>query len=115
MAELDDDAGVLVGVGAALGSNDVGLAVVGLAYEYVGVLDDGGRVAEDEVDGAEDVAFSVELPLGVDAEGVLVPLDAAAVEDGLVGSGEQCDCLRARPVAVAECYAGRDESVAEHA
>ena len=76
------------------------------------VLEHRCGVAEDEVDGAVDVALFVELALGVGVESVLVALEAAAVEDGEVGAGAQ----RHRLVVlwaggVAECDAAGDESV----
>ena len=48
-------------------------------------LQHGGGVAEDEVDGAVDVAVAVELAEGVRVQRVLVPREAAAVEGGEVG------------------------------
>ena len=75
------DAGVLVGVGASLGGDGVLLAGERPTQVYVAALNDGDGVPEDEVDGAIDVAVAVELALGVDVEGVLVSLEAAAVED----------------------------------
>lgn len=75
----------MVRVVAALCSNDVGLAFERSPDENDAVLEDYGGVAENEVDGAVDVAFSVELALGVDHESVLVALDGATVEDREIG------------------------------
>lgn len=63
----------------ALGSDDVGLTVIGHSGYYVRVLDDDGCVTEDKVDGAEDVTFAVELAEGMCQESVLVSDDVAAV------------------------------------
>lgn len=46
-----------------------------------GVLDDGGGVAEDEIDGAGDDAVAVELAVGLGVECVLVAFHSAIVED----------------------------------
>ena len=46
-------------------------------------------IAEDEVYGACDVAFTVELAVGVGVESVLVGVKRAPVEDGLVGAGPE--------------------------
>lgn len=79
----------------------------------IAVLDDGDSVAEDEVDGAIDVAVTVELAVGVDVEGVLVASEAAIVENRVVRSGKECHCLVIRgPSRVLECYALGDEAVA---
>lgn len=48
-------------------------------------MEDDCCVAEDEVNGAVDVAFAVELTEGVDVESVLVADEAALVEDGEIG------------------------------
>ncbi|KAH0465948.1 hypothetical protein IEQ34_006051 [Dendrobium chrysotoxum] len=71
-AGLNYDAGVLERVASALRRYD----------DDAGSLYDDGCVAEDEVDGAVDVALAVELALRVDAECVLVALHAASVEYG---------------------------------
>lgn len=52
----------------------------------VGVLDDGGSVAEDEIDGADDDAAGVELTVGVDVESVLIGEHVAAVEGREIGA-----------------------------
>ena len=74
-------AGVRSLVSPALGCHGVLLAGHRLPDVYVAVLEDHGGVAEDEVDGAIDVAVAVELLLGVDVECVLVALEAALVVD----------------------------------
>ncbi|EYU24969.1 hypothetical protein MIMGU_mgv1a022106mg, partial [Erythranthe guttata] len=79
---VDRYPGVLVRVGSSLGGDDVLLLVHWAACVDHAVLQNGGGVAKDEVDGAVDVAFFVELALRVDVECVLVPFEAAAVEHG---------------------------------
>ena len=71
-----------------LGGEEVVLVGVGAAGVEVAVLEDGGGVAEDEVDGAVDVAVAVELAEGVGVEGVLIPHKAAFIE---------CRQVRTRP------------------
>lgn len=56
---------------------------------YVAFLEDHGGVAEDEVYRAVDVAFTVELALGVDVEGVLVPDDLAIVYHAVIGADSE--------------------------
>lgn len=87
------DASVLVRVGTALCSDGVLLVQHRLSGVDVAVLEDGGSVAEDEVDGAVDITVSIELPEGVDVESVLVALEAAAVEGGEVGVVSYRHCL----------------------
>ncbi|RWW50514.1 hypothetical protein BHE74_00043207, partial [Ensete ventricosum] len=86
LAPLDGDAGVLVRVFPPLRREDVLLVRQRLPGVEVAVLEHHRRVAEDEVDGAVDIAFSVELAEGVDVEGVLVAYEAAPVEGGEVGA-----------------------------
>jgi hypothetical protein len=50
------------------------------------VVEDGGGVAEDEVDAAFDVGVDVVLAAEVGEEGVLVAEEAAVLEDGAVGA-----------------------------
>ena len=110
---MDRNPGVLVRVGAALGGNRVLLLAHRPPRVDHAVLEDYGGVAEDEVDGAVDVALFVELTLGVDVEGVLVALEAAAVEDGEVGAGPEGHGLVVLGTGrVAECDALGDESLA---
>lgn len=80
---------VLVRVRPALRGDRVLLAVRGPARGDHAVLEHDRRVAEDEVDGAGDEAVAVELPQLVRVEGVLVAVDAAAVDDGAVGAHAQ--------------------------
>lgn len=112
---VDWDSGVLVRVGSSLSCDGVFLLVHGTAGVYHAVLQNHGGVAEDEVDGAEYVAFLVELALWMDVECVLVPLEAAAVEDGEVGAGAERHCLMVLWAGgVAESYATGDESLASY-
>lgn len=81
-----------------------------LPREDLAVLQDGGAVAEDEVDGAGDAAFAVELPEGVGVESVLVPFHAAPEEGRLVGVDAEGHALvLLRPRRVAERHVPRDE------
>lgn len=89
VAELEGEAGGLVGVLAALGRDGVLLVGEALAGEDLAVLEDGSGVAEDEVDGATDLALAEELAHGVGVQGVLVGPKAAAEEDGEVGVGAE--------------------------
>ncbi|PON79340.1 hypothetical protein TorRG33x02_236220, partial [Trema orientale] len=79
-AVLDRSAGVLVRVGSALGSYGVELAGERQPGIDVAVLENNSSVAEYEVHGAVNVAFSVELSLGMSIQGVLVGFEAADVE-----------------------------------
>lgn len=63
-----------------MGREHVLLVFVWFACVEVAVLEDDGGVAEDEIDGAVDVAFAVELAEGMNVEGVLVAHEAALVE-----------------------------------
>ena len=81
---MDGEAGALVGVFAALSGDGDLLERERDAGENAAALEDGGAVAEDEVDGAVDVTLAVELPEGVGVEGVLVPFYAAPEERRLV-------------------------------
>ncbi|BAS71791.1 Os01g0312600, partial [Oryza sativa Japonica Group] len=89
LALLDGDAGVLVGVLPPLRGVDVALVGERAARVEVAALEDDGGVAEDEVDGAVDVALAEELAEGVDVEGVLVADEAAPVERRQVGAHAQ--------------------------
>lgn len=53
------------------------------------VLKNGGCVSHDEVDGAVDVAFAVELAARGGPKGVLEALEGAIVERGLVSCVQQ--------------------------
>ena len=106
----EGEAGEVVGVLAALSSDHVGLASAGAAGEDVAVLEDGEGAAEDEVDGAADVALAVELLRGVGVEGVLIALQAATVEDGVGRSVHHRHRLPLRrPRRVAERHADGHE------
>lgn len=110
---MDRNAGVLVRIGAALGGDRVLLLAHRPPSVDHAVLEDGCCVAEDEVHGAVDVAFFVELPLRVDVEGVLVALEAAAVEDGEIGARPEGHSLVVLGTSgVAECDALGNETVA---
>ncbi|CAA6664574.1 unnamed protein product [Spirodela intermedia] len=110
-AVLNGDAGVLVGIVAALGDDGVGLTRDGHPGEDIAGLEHDGSVAEDEVDGTVDVALPVELAEGVHIEGVLVSRHDAAVErrEVSVHSEGRCLALR-RPRCVVESYVPCEES-----
>ncbi|KAH0451267.1 hypothetical protein IEQ34_018566 [Dendrobium chrysotoxum] len=76
------EAGRRAAVGAGLGGDGAAFDSLGLDN---GVLEESGGVPEDEIDGAADVALAVELAGAAGVESVLVGVDDAAVEDGLVG------------------------------
>ena len=68
-------------VGAGLGGD-----VAGAVGVYLGVVEDGGGVAEDEVDATFDVGVGVVLAAVVGEECVLMAEEAAVLEDGAVGA-----------------------------
>lgn len=116
-AAAEDEAGGLGGVGAAVGGEGVGLAVLRVELtgeeEYEAIVEDGGGVAEDEVDGAGDAAVPVELPEGVGVEGVLVAQEFHGVDDGQVAVGAEGHRLvGVRPGRVGEGQVPGSESVA---
>ena len=86
---MDGDPGVLVQIRPALGRDRVLLPRAWPPSLDVAVLDDHGRVAEDEVHRAGDVVLRVELAVGVHVQGVLVRLDGALVHDGEVATDAQ--------------------------
>ena len=77
----DDVAGGLVGCGAGLRGEVAG--AVGVEF---GAVEDGGGVAEDEVDAAFDVGVDVVLAAVVGEESVLMAEEAAVFEDAAVGA-----------------------------
>ena len=98
-----DEAGVLAGVRPAVGQHSVEVAWLGLAIDEVAVLEDGGCVSEDIVDGSQYVALSVELSEGLSKKRVLIGANAALVEDGAVGDDPDREGLSAvRPCVVLE-------------
>jgi hypothetical protein len=86
----DDVAGGLVGGGAGLRGEEAGR--VGVEYAAV---EDGGGVAEDEVDASFNVRVDVVLAPVIGEERVLMPEEAAALEDGAVAADGDSD---SRPV-----------------
>ena len=80
---MDRDSGVLIRICAALGG-DRDRLVWRIAGDDVAILDYDGGVAENEIDGAVNVALFVELAFGEDVESVLKAFEAAAVVDGEV-------------------------------
>lgn len=79
---MDGEPGGLPGVRPSTGEYDVVGSLLRSAKNAVAA--DGLCVSEDEVDGAVDVALSVELPEGEGVEGVLVAGDGVPVEDGAI-------------------------------
>lgn len=71
--------GSLVGICTAV-SRDGVRRVDGAGID-IAVLEDGGGVSEDEVDGSVDIAFPEELSVGMNVECVLVAFEAASVKD----------------------------------
>jgi len=71
---------VLIGVVPALSGVKYLLILQGSPGEEIAILQNHGRVAEDEIYGAIDVAFSVELTKRMGVKGVLVPFEATAIE-----------------------------------
>lgn len=67
-----------------MGCHHAGLVLQWLPDDHLAVLEDGGCVPKDEVDGSTDGAVAVELPVGLGVEGVLVPVHVAVVENGQV-------------------------------
>jgi len=107
------DAGVLVGVGAALRREHDGLARQGDPGEERAGLQHGGGVAEDDVDGAGHGALAVELPERVRVQRVLVGVHAAAVQRGKVRVHPQRHRLApGRARRVAERDVARQETLA---
>lgn len=102
---MDGNAGVLVRVSPALRRDSILLVQHRFSGIDVAVLEDGGGVSEDKVNGTIDVAVSVELSEGVDIESVLVTFEAAAVEGGEVGVVSYGHCLvLCWTCCVLECY-----------
>lgn len=90
---MDREAGVLNGLLSALGRDRVLLVGEAFAGKDLAVLEYDSSVPEHEVDGACDLAFAVELALGVGVESVLVPVKSATVEYREVGVGPEGDRL----------------------
>lgn len=93
VATLDHDSCSHVLLGCSVGGDCVELVVQGLPHDDNGVLDHGGGGAEDEVDCAGDDAVAVELPVGLDVQGVLVTQDVATNESGHVSLVPECNGL----------------------
>ena len=105
----------LVRVSAALSGDRIELALEGEARVDVARLEDDGGVAKDEVNGAVDVAFAVELAVGVGVEGVLVGLEAAPEEGGEVGAAAERNGLAfARPRRVSDRQVHGEEALPRH-
>uniref|UniRef100_J3LYJ2 Uncharacterized protein n=1 Tax=Oryza brachyantha TaxID=4533 RepID=J3LYJ2_ORYBR len=99
-AVLDDEAGLHVGVGAAVRRHRVLLVVHRAAGDDEAVLEHGSGVSEDEVDGAGDDAVAEELAPGVHVQRVLERVEPAVVEGREVA-------LHAQPPRLVALRAGR--------
>jgi len=67
-----------------LSGDRVFLAAHRLTSVDVTVLEDGGCVSEDEIDGSVNIAVSQELTTRMKVESVLIAFERAGVEDGEV-------------------------------
>lgn len=111
VAELKGESGGLIGVLPALRGDGVFLVGEAFLGEDGAVLEDGGGIAENEVDGAADVAVAEELAHRVGVKGVLVACNAASEEHREIGVGSQRHRLvLLRSGGVLECYIARYES-----
>lgn len=79
---MDRNSGVLIWVISTLGRDHIDLALQWPSYIYHAILEYNCSISKYKVYCAIDVAFSIELALGMDHEGVLVTLDGTPVEDG---------------------------------
>lgn len=78
------------------------------------VLEEGGRVSEDEVHVALYAAGLVVLPHAVRVESVLVSEELAVFDDGAVAVGPECDGLVGFGAGcVLEGYTTRHESISD--
>ncbi|BAS75551.1 Os01g0880350, partial [Oryza sativa Japonica Group] len=107
-------------VGAPLRGDGVVLALLRAELpredDEGGVAEDGGRVAEDEVDGARDAAPGVELPHGVRVQRVLVAQELHRVQHRAVARRpERHRLVRVGPGRVGDRQVARHEAVREHA
>lgn len=76
----------MINVGFTLGRNGDELVGQRLPGLDVAVLENDGRISENEVDGAGDVAVAIELAVGVGIESVLETVYQAPVEYGHIGA-----------------------------
>lgn len=67
-----------------MGGDHVSLVANRSSDEDFAVLEDGGGVPENEIDGAVDLAVAVELAEGVEEERVLITFYCAPIYDGKV-------------------------------
>lgn len=82
---MDRNASVLIRVFLSLSCDGDKLVGQGLSRLDVAALVDDCRISKDEVDGAGDVALTVELTVGVRIKGVLEGTERAPVEYREVG------------------------------
>lgn len=92
-AFLDRNASVLIWVFLSLSSDGVELIGKRLPWLDVAVLEDHSSIAKYEVYGTCNVAFFVELAIGVGVKGVLESIKWTLVEHGLVRAWTECHCL----------------------
>ena len=98
---MNNEAGSFSLISAPMSSYSVLLVIQGFADDDEAVLEDDGRVSEDEVNGAGDNAVTVELTVCLGIERVLVAVHSA-VEEGrhvrLHSEGDGLVFFRARRV-----------------
>lgn len=78
---LDGDASILIWVSPTLGSDSVVLLFHGLPWLYGTVLEDCSSIAKNEINGAYNLALSIELTIGMRVESVLICIEGAAMKD----------------------------------
>lgn len=77
---MDHEPGVLIWVRPRLRRDGIFLVHHRLSDKDVAVLKNSNAVAENEVDSSVNVAFTIELAVGVGVQSVLVAFEAASVE-----------------------------------
>lgn len=112
---MNRDPSILIGVISSLGCDHVGLVAHGPPHMDVAVLQDSRGIVKDEIYGAVDMAFAIELPLGVYKKSVLVAAEAAAVEDGEVGPDPHSHSLvLCWACCVLKCHVPRPKTIRRH-
>lgn len=102
---MDRDASVLIWVFSVLGRDGYLLLVHWLSGVNVAVLEDDCGIAENEIDGAVNVAVAIELTLGVHVQRVLITDDLATVNNRVVCTYSECNGLMlGRTSVIFKCY-----------
>lgn len=78
---MDGHASVLIWVGLTLGRDGVELVGHGLPGLDATVLQNDGRISENEINGADDLAIAIKLAIRVCVQSVLIGLKGASVEN----------------------------------